>query len=64
MLTPSLGTASPSGAHEVAVILADQVSVAHQVVSRTKRGSAAGRPVSIDAERYRDRDTAGRCINN
>ncbi|WP_344662494.1 IS5 family transposase, partial [Catenulispora subtropica] len=34
-----------------------------QAANRKKRGSAGGRPVSFDAERYRDRNTVERCIN-
>ena len=34
-----------------------------QAANRKKRGSAGGRPVSFDAERYRGRNTVERCIN-
>jgi transposase len=34
-----------------------------QVVSRKKRGSKGGRPVSHDAEFYKDRNTVERGIN-
>ena len=34
-----------------------------QAANRKKRGSTGGRPVSFDAEQYRDRNTVERCIN-
>jgi transposase len=36
---------------------------ADQAANRKKRGSAGGRPVSHDAEQYRERNTVERCIN-
>ncbi|MDF9813960.1 transposase [Streptomyces sp. SPB162] len=36
---------------------------ADQAANRKKRGSAGGRPVSHDAELYKDRNTVERCIN-
>lgn len=36
---------------------------ADQAANRKKRGSAGGRPVSHDAEQYKDRNTVERCIN-
>jgi transposase len=34
-----------------------------QAANRKKRGSAGGRPVSHDAEQYKERNTVERCIN-
>jgi transposase len=34
-----------------------------QAANRKRRGSAGGRPVSHDAEQYKDRNTVERCIN-
>ncbi len=36
---------------------------ADQAANRKKRGSAGGRPVSHDADQYKDRNTVERCIN-
>ena len=36
---------------------------ADQIAHRRKRGSGGGRPVSFDAELYRERNTVERCIN-
>jgi transposase len=36
---------------------------ADQAANRKKRGSVGGRPVSHDADRYKDRNTVERCIN-
>ena len=36
---------------------------ADQAENRKKRGSAGGRPVSHDAEQYKDRSTVERCIS-
>lgn len=36
---------------------------ADQAANRKKRGSAGGRPVSRDAELYKERNTVERCIN-
>ncbi len=36
---------------------------ADQAANRQKRGSAGGRPISYDADQYKDRNTVERCIN-
>jgi transposase len=36
---------------------------ADQAANRRKRGRSGGRPVSHDADRYKDRNTVERCIN-